>query len=133
MAEGIACAWPHWITNVEENGLQPLAGVESRAGDTPMSRIALLSVSVVSFLFCLRTPMRNEPPQQGAPQLGQVNFPTSCAAEAQQSTEPGLALLLVSKETQGRDPRLGGLVGFRRAAFWAVDFEEQGAAWRRVF
>src|SRR5258708_2114924 len=61
-----------------------------------MSRIALLSVSVVSFLFCLGMPLRNEPAQQDAaasPHLGQVNFPTSCAAEAQPSMETGVALL----------------------------------------
>jgi len=73
-----------------------LPGVESRAGDTPMPRIALLSVSVASFLFCSGTPMRTEPAPQGAataPQLGQVNFPTSCATEAQPSMEMGVALL----------------------------------------
>src|SRR5258708_35771123 len=61
-----------------------------------MSRIALLSVSVVSFLFCLGMPLRNEPAQHDAaasPHLGQVNFPTSCAAEAQPSMETGVALL----------------------------------------
>src|SRR5258708_11265871 len=61
-----------------------------------MSRIALLSVSVVSVLFCLGMPLRNEPAQQDAaasPHLGQVNFPTSCAAEAQPSMETGVALL----------------------------------------
>src|SRR5258708_8693376 len=61
-----------------------------------MSRIALLSVSVVSVLFCLGMPLRNEPAQQDAaasPHLGQVHFPTSCAVEAQPSMETGVALL----------------------------------------
>ena len=61
-----------------------------------MSRIPMLSVSIVSFLFCLGMPMPKEPAQQGsaaAPQLGLVNFPTSCAADAQPSIETGVALL----------------------------------------
>jgi tetratricopeptide (TPR) repeat protein len=61
-----------------------------------MSRIPMLSVSIVSFLFCLGMPMPKEPAQQGsatAPQLGLVNFPTSCAADAQPSMETGVALL----------------------------------------
>ncbi len=61
-----------------------------------MPRIAWLSVSVASFLLCSGTPMRTEPAPQGAataPQLGQVNFPTSCATEAQPSMEMGVALL----------------------------------------
>jgi hypothetical protein len=62
-----------------------------------MSRITLLAASLVSLLFCLGLPTRNDPVNQGgattAPQLGQVNFPTSCAPEAQRSIETGVALL----------------------------------------
>src|SRR5258708_33632654 len=60
-----------------------------------MSRMTMLSATVLSSLFCLGTPMLHEPARQGtaAPQLGQVNFPTSCAREAQPSIETGVALL----------------------------------------
>ena len=60
-----------------------------------MSRITMLSAGVLSLLLCLGTPTPNEPARQGtpAPQLGQVNFPTSCAKEAQPSIETGVALL----------------------------------------
>src|SRR5205807_1482415 len=61
-----------------------------------MSRITMLSAVILSFLLGFGTPIRTEPQQRGsalAPQLGQVNFPTSCAATAQPSMETGVALL----------------------------------------
>ena len=61
-----------------------------------MSRITMLSASIVSFLLCLGTPMPKEPAQQGSaavPHLGHVNFPTTCTADAQPSMETGVALL----------------------------------------
>src|SRR5216684_3194415 len=61
-----------------------------------MSRITMLSASIVSFLLCLGTPMPKKPAQQGSaavPHLGHVNFPTSCTADAQPSMETGVALL----------------------------------------
>jgi len=61
-----------------------------------MSRITPLLVSLLLLLFWLETPAPKVPGSQGAalpPQLGQVNFPTSCAPEAQPSMETGVALL----------------------------------------
>ena len=61
-----------------------------------MPRITVWAASLLS-LFCLgasapRTVDR-QGPIAGAPQLGRVNFPTSCAAEAQPPMEAGVALL----------------------------------------
>jgi len=61
-----------------------------------MPRITVWAASLLS-LFCLgasapRTVDR-QGPIAGAPQLGRVNFPTSCAAEAQRPMEAGVALL----------------------------------------
>jgi tetratricopeptide (TPR) repeat protein len=62
-----------------------------------MLRITMLTAGLISLLLCLGTPTRSDLGWQGAvapaPQLGQVNFPTSCAAEAQPSIETGVALL----------------------------------------
>jgi tetratricopeptide (TPR) repeat protein len=62
-----------------------------------MPRITMLAAGLISLLLCLGTPTRSDLGWQGAvapaPQLGQVNFPTSCAAEAQPSIETGVALL----------------------------------------
>jgi tetratricopeptide (TPR) repeat protein len=61
-----------------------------------MSCIAPLLVSLLSLLFWVGTPAPKLTNPQGAapaPQLGQVNFPTSCSAEAQPSMETGVALL----------------------------------------
>ena len=60
-----------------------------------MLRITRLLVSLLASLLWLGTPAPNALGSQGAatPQLGQVNFPTSCAAEAQPSMETGVALL----------------------------------------
>jgi len=60
-----------------------------------MSRITPLLVSLLLLLLWLETPAPKVPGSQGAapPQLGQVNFPTSCAPEAQPSIETAVALL----------------------------------------
>src|SRR3984893_9859174 len=62
-----------------------------------MPRITMLAAGLISLLLCLGTPTRSDFGWQGAvapaPQLGQVNFPTSCAPEAQPSMETGVALL----------------------------------------
>jgi tetratricopeptide (TPR) repeat protein len=62
-----------------------------------MPRITMSLVSLLSFLFYLGAPTRNCLAPHGAaataPQLGQVNFPTSCSADAQPSMEMGVALL----------------------------------------
>jgi tetratricopeptide (TPR) repeat protein len=61
-----------------------------------MSRITPLLMSLLALLFWVGTPSPKLPNSQGAappPQLGQVNFSTSCAAEAQPSIETGVALL----------------------------------------
>jgi tetratricopeptide (TPR) repeat protein len=61
-----------------------------------MSCIAPLLVSLLSLLFWVGTPAPKLTNPQGAapaPQLGQVNFPTSCSAEAQPSMETGVALM----------------------------------------
>lgn len=62
-----------------------------------MSRITLLAASLFSVLFCLGMPsrsgLRGPAPDASAAQLGQVNFPTGCAAEAQPLLETGVALL----------------------------------------
>jgi tetratricopeptide (TPR) repeat protein len=60
-----------------------------------MPRITMLAAGLITLLLCLGTPTRSDLGWQGAvaPQLGQVNFPTSCAAEAQPSIETGVALL----------------------------------------
>src|ERR1700730_5311004 len=80
---------------VEQNGRRSPVGVESRAGETRMLRITMLAAGLISLLLCLGTPTRSDLGWQGAvapaPQLGQVNFPTSCAAEP--SIETGVALL----------------------------------------
>src|SRR6202048_1254178 len=62
-----------------------------------MPRITMLAAGLITLPLCLGTPTRSDLGWQGgvapAPQLGQVNFPTSCAAEAQPSIETGVALL----------------------------------------
>src|SRR6202040_3984580 len=61
-----------------------------------MSRITMLIATVLSLLLCLGTPTKDVTRQgsaASAPQLGRVNFPTSCAAEAQPLMETGVALL----------------------------------------
>jgi tetratricopeptide (TPR) repeat protein len=61
-----------------------------------MSRITPLLMSLLALLFWMGTPSPKLPNSQGAappPQLGRVNFSTSCAAEAQPSMETGVALL----------------------------------------
>jgi len=60
-----------------------------------MLRITVWAASLLS-LFCLGASVPavdRQAPIAGAPQLGQVNFPTSCAADAQPSVETGVALL----------------------------------------
>src|SRR5712671_3448192 len=60
-----------------------------------MLRITVWAASLLS-LFCLGASVPavdRQGPIAGAPQLGRVNFPTSCAAEAQPSMETGVALL----------------------------------------
>src|SRR5258705_1303343 len=61
-----------------------------------MPRITVWAASLLS-LFCLGasapSTVDRQSPIASAPQLGQVNFPTSCAAEAQPSLETGVALL----------------------------------------
>jgi len=61
-----------------------------------MPRITVWAASLLS-LFCLGasapSTVDRQGPIAGAPQLGRVNFPTSCAAEAQPSMETGVALL----------------------------------------
>ena len=60
-----------------------------------MLRLTTLFTGVLSLLLWLGTPAPRALRLQGAaaPQLGQVNFPTTCAAEAQPSIETGVALL----------------------------------------
>jgi hypothetical protein len=62
-----------------------------------MSRMAVLITTLVCLPFCVGTPGWKGPGAQSAvalaPELGQVNFPTSCAAEAQPQIETGVALL----------------------------------------
>ncbi len=61
-----------------------------------MFRIVPWIVGLFSFLLWIGTPAPKVPSSQDAappPQLGQVNFPTSCAPEAQPSIETGVALL----------------------------------------
>ena len=62
-----------------------------------MPRITILLASLLSLLLCLGARTRNGLRWQGAAatasQLGQVNFPTSCAADAQPLIETGVALL----------------------------------------
>jgi tetratricopeptide (TPR) repeat protein len=62
-----------------------------------MLRQAILVTGLFSLLFFLRVPPPNGLDEQAAaasmPQLGQVNFPTSCAPEAQPHIEMGVALL----------------------------------------
>lgn len=61
-----------------------------------MSRITPLLVTVLSLLVWVGTPapkLSNSQVAAPPPQLGQVHFPTSCAAEAQSSMETGVALL----------------------------------------
>jgi len=82
-------------------------------------RIALLFVSVASFLVCLGSPMSSAPAQEAptaAPRLGRVNFPASCAAHAQPFVETGVALLHSFQYQQAdqsfteaakRDPKCG--------------------------
>src|SRR5580765_3988286 len=84
-----------------------------------MSRITILCVTIVSFLCWPGTLMTKEAAQQGSaatPQLGRVNFPTSCAADAQPSMETGVALLHSFQYLQAeqsfseaakRDPKCG--------------------------
>jgi hypothetical protein len=85
-----------------------------------MSRITLLAASLFSVLFCLGMPsrsnLRGAAPAVDTPQLGQVNFPTSCAAEAQPLLETGVALLhsfqyqqadQTFSEAAQRDPKCG--------------------------
>src|SRR6267154_4996269 len=61
-----------------------------------MFRTTLLAAILVS-LFHLGTPMPSILERQNAappvPQLGHVNFPTTCSADAQPSMETGVALL----------------------------------------
>jgi len=59
-----------------------------------MLRIKILPASLLSLLFCsaINAP-RLLGSQSPAPALGQVNFPTSCAKEAQPLIETGVALL----------------------------------------
>src|SRR6266481_6423277 len=60
-----------------------------------MLRITVWAASLLS-LFCLGASVPavdRQGPIAGAPQLGRVNFPTGCAAEAQPSMETGVALL----------------------------------------
>jgi tetratricopeptide (TPR) repeat protein len=61
-----------------------------------MLRITVWAVSLLS-LFCLGASapvtVDRQDPIAGAPQLGSVNFPSSCAADAQPSIETGVALL----------------------------------------
>jgi tetratricopeptide (TPR) repeat protein len=62
-----------------------------------MPRITMSLASLLSLLFYLGAPTRNCLAPHGAaataPQLGQVNFPTSCSADAQPLMEMGVALL----------------------------------------
>jgi len=62
-----------------------------------MPRITILVASLLCLLFSIGTLTREGLAAQGAaatsPQLGQVNFPTSCAPDAQSSIETGVALL----------------------------------------
>jgi hypothetical protein len=62
-----------------------------------MPRITMSLASLFSLLFYLGAPTRNCLAPHGAaataPQLGQVNFPTSCSADAQPLMEMGVALL----------------------------------------
>jgi tetratricopeptide (TPR) repeat protein len=62
-----------------------------------MPRITMSLASLLSLLFYLGAPTLNCLAPHGAeataPQLGQVNFPTSCSADAQPSMEMGVALL----------------------------------------
>jgi hypothetical protein len=61
-----------------------------------MLRITASLAVLLSLLLWLETPARKPPTRQGAAassQLGQVNFPTSCAAAAQPLVETGIALL----------------------------------------
>src|SRR6267154_1359816 len=60
-----------------------------------MLRITVWAASLLS-LFCLGASVPavdRQGPIAGAPQLGRVNFPTGCVAEAQPSMETGVALL----------------------------------------
>ena len=80
-----------------------------------MPRITMLFASLLYLLFGLGAATRDGLAWQGAaPQLGQVHFPTSCAADAQPSMETGVALLhsfqyLQADQTFGeaakRDPK----------------------------
>ena len=62
-----------------------------------MPRITILVASLLCLLFYVGTLAREGLAAQGAaatsPQLGQVNFPTSCTPDAQPSIETGVALL----------------------------------------
>ena len=62
-----------------------------------MPRITMFVASLLSLLLYLRAPTREALARRGvaatAPQLGQSNFPTSCAPDAQPSIETGVALL----------------------------------------
>lgn len=61
----------------------------------PHVRAIRLAVSLVSFAFCLGMAEGNnfEQAPGAAPQLGQVNFPTSCTSDVQPLLETGVALL----------------------------------------
>ena len=80
-----------------------------------MFRTTLLAAILLS-LFHLGTPMASILERQNAaapvPQLGRVNFPTTCSADAQPSMETAVALLH-SFQYQQADQSFQG--GFKKA------------------
>src|ERR1700716_3027568 len=61
-----------------------------------MPRMTVWAASLLSLFYLVASApstVDRQAPIDGAPQLGRVNFPTSCAADAQPSGETGVALL----------------------------------------